>query len=419
MSTLNKVADLAEAISLPVTDAITSAATAVAVEAPTLAGLVEAPAEAAGVGGSGSNLIYKLLQDAPRPEFVPDWVVPLTAVGMGVGVVLAIVSLVAMSGTWLERKVSGHIQCRYGPMRAGWHGFLQPLADGVKLLLKEDLIPLGADRVLFVMAPALVLASVLGALAVLPLSPDFYFADASMGVFVVLALTSTTTIGVIMAGWASNSKWSLYGAMREAAQVVAYEIPLGVSLLVPLMVAGTFNLIEASDGQAGGFGLFGWYIWPWVNPFMIPAAVLVFIAILAETKRAPFDLPETESELVSGFLTEYSGIRWSFFFMEEYAAMFLYSGVMAFFFFGGFHSPLTWIVEETVGVGILYNVMAFVTVVVKAYLGLFLMMWLRWTLPRLRIDQVMTMGYKYLTPLSLLVVLLAGLWEAGKSWIAS
>jgi NADH-quinone oxidoreductase subunit H len=370
--------------------------------------------------GTGTNLLRELLADAPRPELVPDWAIPLTAVLIGVGILLAIVSVCAMFGTWLERKVSGHIQCRYGPMRAGWHGWLQPLADGVKLLLKEDLIPLGADRVLFVIAPAFVLASILGAMAVMPLSPDFFFADAHMGVFLILALTSTTTIGVIMAGWASNSKWSLYGAMREAAQVVAYEIPLGVSLLVPLMVAGTFNLNEASAAQEGFFGLGGWFIWPWVNPFMLPAAVLVFVAILAETKRAPFDLPETESELVAGFLTEYSGIRWSFFFMEEYAAMFLYCVVAAFFFLGGFNSPLTWFFAEggPVPNAVLWNGMAFVTIVVKGFLGVFLMMWVRWTLPRLRIDQVMTMGYKYLTPLSLLCVLGAGLWEWGKWAIA-
>jgi NADH-quinone oxidoreductase subunit H len=389
-----------------------------------------APLQAAAAElGSGTNLLVQLLEKAPRPEWVPDWTVPLSAAMIGVGIVIAVVSLVTMSGTWLERKVSGHIQCRYGPMRAGWHGWLQPIADGVKLLLKEDLIPSGADRVLFVIAPALVLASVLAAMAVLPLSPDFFFADIDMGIFLILAFTSTTTIGVIMAGWASNSKWSLYGAMREAAQVVAYEIPLGVSLLVPLMVAGTFNLIEVSELQAGALGVFNWFIWPWVNPFMLPAAILVFVAILAETKRAPFDLPETESELVAGFLTEYSGIRWSFFFMEEYAAMFLYSAVVSFFFLGGFNSPLTWGVEAvggvesgamlTGGLSVLWNVMAFVTIVVKAYLGLFLMMWLRWTLPRLRIDQVMTMGYKYLTPLALACVLGAGVWEWGKFLVLS
>jgi len=325
---------------------------------------------------------------------------------IGVGIVVAIVSLIAMFGTWLERKVSGHIQCRYGPMRVGWHGWLQPIADGVKLLLKEDLVPNGADRVLFVLAPALVLASLLGAMAAFPLSHQFFFADVGMGIFMILALSSTTTIGVVMAGWSSNSKWSLYGSMREAAQVVAYEIPLGISLLVPLMVAGSFNLIEVSQAQAGLFGM-NWFIFR--NPFMLPAFVILFIAILAETKRAPFDLPESESELVAGFMTEYSGIRWSFFFMEEYAAMFLFSAVAAFFFFGGFESPLTAALPAG---SIVHQVAAFLTITLKAFAGVFLMMWVRWTLPRVRIDQVMTLGYKYLTPLALVCVLGAGIWEA-------
>ena len=344
------------------------------------------------------------------PESAPAWAVMLNAIAVAVGIAIAIVSVIAMAGTWLERKVSGHIQCRYGPMRVGWHGVLQPLADGIKLLLKEDIVPMGADKPLFLLAPALVLASIFGAMVVFPLAPDFYFADVDLGLFTILAMTSTTTIGVVMAGWASNSKWSLYGAMREAAQVVAYEIPLGLSLLIPVMVAGDFNLIEVSNAQAGGLGIFNWYIWPWVNPFMLPTFVIFFIAILAETKRAPFDLPEAESELVAGFLTEYSGIRWSFFFMEEYAAMFLYCVVGSFFFFGGFESPLTEVARAT-DVHVLVQVAAATTIFLKGLAGLLLMMWLRWTLPRVRIDQVMTLGYKYLTPLALLCVLGAGLYE--------
>ena len=359
----------------------------------------------------GTSAVNEFLMDV-KPDYVPAWALSITAAAIAVGMALTIVSLVTMIGTWLERKVSGHIQCRYGPMRVGWHGWLQPLVDGVKLLMKEDIVPTGADRVLFVLAPAIVLSSVMAAMVAFPLGPGFYFADINLGIFFILAMTSTTTIGVVMAGWSSNSKWSLYGAMREAAQVVAYEIPLGISLLVPIMVAGTFNLIEASDGQGGGLGIFGWYIWPWVNPFMLPAFLLFFVAILAETRRAPFDLPEAESELVAGFMTEYSGIRWSFFFMEEYATMFLYCVVGSFFFFGGFESPLTSAAREMFGEEhVLVNVAAAITIVAKGFVGLFLMMWIRWTLPRVRIDQVMTMGYKYLTPLALACVLGAGLFE--------
>lgn len=358
--------------------------------------------------GSGSNFLRDQLSNL-APEWVPAWAIPLTAAGAAVGVALAIVSVLAMFSTWLERKVAGHMQCRYGPMRVGWHGWLQPIADGVKLMLKEDMIPKGADKILFVIAPALVLAALLGAFAALPMAPGFYFSDMNLGVFFIISMSALTTIGVVMAGWSSNSKWSLYGAMREAAQVVAYEIPLGVSLLVPLMVAGTFNLNEASALQSGALGM-DWLIFH--NPFMLPAFVLFFIAVLAELKRAPFDLPETESELVSGFLTEYSGIRWSFFFMEEYAAMFLFSLVGAFFFFGGFNSPVTWAAAEVFGGShFIVQVLAFGTVVVKGFIGVFLMMWVRWTLPRVRIDQVMTMGYKYLTPIALVCVLGAGFFE--------
>lgn len=353
------------------------------------------------------------LNQALAPDWAPAWALPLAAAALGVGIMIAIVSLIAMFSVWLERKVSGHIQCRYGPMYAGgWHGWAQSLADGVKLLMKEDLIPTGADRPLFMLAPAIVLGSIFGALVALPLSYDFYFGWVDLGLFMILALSSTTTIGVVMAGWASNSKWSLYGSMREAAQVVAYEIPLGISLLVPLMVLGTLNLVEASAAQQGWWGM-QWAVFQ--NPFVVPALLLFFVASLAETKRAPFDLPEAESELVAGFLTEYSGIRWSFFFMEEYAAMFLMSVVSAIFFLGGFESPVTEIARASFGQShLLTQLVCAGTLILKAFFGVFLMMWVRWTLPRVRIDQVMTMGYKYLTPLALLCVLGGAVFEAIK-----
>jgi NADH-quinone oxidoreductase subunit H len=377
--------------------------------------------------GSGGNAFLDLLR-AVSPEAIPGWVLICTAALIAVGVAVALISLIAMFSVWLERKVSGHIQCRYGPMYVGWHGWLQSIADGVKLLLKEDIVPSGADRVLFVFAPALVLAAILGAMAAYPLAPHLFFADIHLGLFFIVAMSSMTTIGVVMAGWSSNSKWSLYGSMREAAQVVAYEIPLGISLLVPVMIAGTFDLIEASRLQSDYFGM-GWLLFK--NPFMLPAFVLFFVAALAETKRAPFDLPEAESELVAGFMTEYSGIRWSFFFMEEYAAMFLMSAIGAVFFLGGFESPLTALARQWWGQdpgfinheggravlswgGLAFQGICALTLIVKTLFGVFLMMWLRWTLPRLRIDQVMTMGYKYLTPLALLCVLGAGAWEAAK-----
>lgn len=379
---------------------------------------------------SGTNAFLEGLR-LLAPDFVPDWALMVQAALIGFGLVMGMMALIALVSVWVERKVAGHIQCRYGPMYVGgWHGWAQTIADTFKLLTKEDLVPKDADRFLFLLAPALVLAAIVGAMVVFPLAPDLFFADMQLGVFVILAMSSMTTIGVVMAGWASNSKWTIYGAMREAAQVVAYEIPLGISLLVPVMVAGTFNLIDASAAQSGKFGM-DWFLFS--NPFMIPAAGLFFVATLAETKRAPFDLPEAESELVAGFMTEYSGLRWSFFFMEEYAAMFLMSAVAAVFFLGGFESPLTWAAGELFGTelfvrdaagvmslnfaGIPYQLVAGGTLIAKAVFGVFLMMWLRWTLPRIRIDQVMTMGYKYLTPLALVCVLGAGVWEALKSMV--
>ena len=358
----------------------------------------------------GGNIFLTLLQKV-APDGVPGWILALSAAVVGIALLVGFISVLVMFAVWLERKVSGHIQCRYGPMYAGgWHGWAQSIADGVKLLAKEDLIPTGADKPLFVLAPALMLAAIFGALAAMPLSPSVYFTNLNLGLFAILAMSSMTTIGVVMAGWASNSKWALYGSMREAAQVVAYEIPFGISLLVPLMVVGTFHLGEASAAQAGWYGMH-WVIFQ--NPFVIPAFILFFVAALAETKRAPFDLPESESELVAGFMTEYSGIRWSFFFLEEYAAMFLMSVVAAVFFLGGFESPLTHFARETFGRNsVAHELVAALTLVLKAMFGIFLMMWLRWTLPRVRIDQVMTMGYKYLTPLALLCVLGAGIWEA-------
>lgn len=359
----------------------------------------------------GGNAILELLRGLGPPDWVPGWAIVLTATGVAVGIAIGIVSGIALFSVWFERKVSGHIQCRYGPMYAGgWHGWAQTIADGVKLISKEDMIPIGADRVLFTLAPAIVLASVFGALVAFPLSYEFYFGRMDLGIFMILAISSTTTIGVVMAGWASSSKWSLYGAMREAAQVVAYEIPLGLSLMVPLIALGTFSLLEASEIQSTWFGM-NWAIFQ--NPFVLPSFIIFWIAALAETKRAPFDLPEAESELVAGFLTEYSGIRWSFFFMEEYAAMFLMSVVASVFYFGGFESPATAALRAAgIDGGLFFGLVCATTIFVKAFFGIFLMMWLRWTLPRIRIDQVMTLGYKYLTPLALLCVLGAAAWEA-------
>src|SRR6476659_2474522 len=244
--------------------------------------------------------------------------------------------LIAMFSIWWERKVAGHIQSRLGPNRVGPIGLLQSLADGIKLILKEDLVPKDADKLLFRMAPYLAFAPAFAAFVALPFGPDFTFEPRlNSGVFWILAVLSVEIMGVILAGWSSNNKWSVYGAMREACQMVSYEIPLGISIIVGIMAAGTLNLVQLGHLQGGG--IHTWLIYR--NPFTFAAFFVYFVASLASNKRAPFDLPESASELVAGFQTEYSGLRFSFFFFAEYVAMFAVSGIQSALFLGGWNDP--------------------------------------------------------------------------------
>jgi len=367
------------------------------------------PSAAAAQQGNGlTELLGGLL-----PDTLPFWALTLVGAVVAFAMVFGFVAVLAMFATWLERKVAGHIQVRYGPMRVGgWHGWAQAIADGVKLLIKEDLVVSAADKPLFKLAPMVVLGTALAAFVALPFGPGAIVADVDVGIFFILAISSITTFGVIMAGWGSNNKWSLYGAMREAAQVASYEIPLGLSLMMPVMYFGSLSLHDAGELQSGWFGM-QWYVFSDAFWIAIPSFALFFTAALAETKRAPFDLPESESELVAGFHTEYSGIRFSFFFMEEYAAMYLMSAVGTAFWFGAWNFPGLSLLEGTV----LYAPLAVAAFVTKSLLLVFLMMWVRWTVPRIRIDQVMALGYKYLTPLCLLMIFLAASWEWFKATV--
>lgn len=356
-------------------------------------------------------------------------------------VFLPAISLIAMFSIWWERKVAGHIQSRVGPMHTGgWHGWSQSIADGLKLILKEDLIPSGADAFLFRLAPYLAFAPVFAAFVALPFGPQFTFESGlHIGVLYILAVLSVEVMGVILAGWGSNSKWSIYGAMREACQMVSYEIPLGISILCGVIVAGTLHLVELSYLQ--GRGLWDWFIFH--NPFVFMAFLLYFIASLAENKRAPFDLPEAESELVAGFHTEYSGLRFSFFFFAEYASMFVVGGIQTALFLGGWNSPLGgWdpiyaaIGYDAVTAGQAYfsgavvggwpqmahamglsttglvvlNLYGLLLFTVKVFTIIFVQIWLRWTLPRIRIDQVMYACVKVLLPLSLVTMAGTAVW---------
>lgn len=334
-------------------------------------------------------------------------------------VLFAIVPFVlglAMIAIWAERKVAGHMQSRLGPNRVGPFGLLQSLADGIKLILKEDLIPGDADRVLFRLAPYVAFAPVFAAFLALPFGPDMIFErHLNSGLFLILAMLSVEAMGVILAGWSSNNKWSVYGAMREACQMISYEIPLGISLIVGVMTVGTLNL--ADMGRVQGGGLHTWLIFQ--NPFIFVAFFVYFTASLASNKRAPFDLPESESELVAGYLTEYSGMRWAFFFFAEYAAMFIVGGIQVVLFLGAWHDPFGLIGKyhaqftqyDNVPGLIIVNLIGAGIFVAKASIIVFVQMWLRWTLPRPRIDQVLYACVKVLLPLACVLLLGAALWE--------
>ncbi|QDU60738.1 NADH-quinone oxidoreductase subunit H [Planctomycetes bacterium Pan216] len=318
------------------------------------------------------------------------------------------VGVAAMVYIWMERKVSGRIQDRLGPTRVGGRfGWLQSLADGAKLIQKEDLVPDSADQILFRLAPYVVMLGSFVAFLALPFSNGWVAVNLNIAVFFMLAVMSVEVFGVIMAGYSSGSKWSLLGGMREAAQVVSYEIPMAICVVIPIMVAGTLNLNTIANQQAGMF--WNWYLFQ--SPILFVTSFVYFTCATASCKRAPFDLAEAESELVAGFLTEYSGMRWSFFFLAEYASMFAVSGIFVILFLGGWNGPIPiWygIDFGDVWIGKFFGLLNFL---IKSSLMVFVMMWLRWTLPRLRIDQVMTTCLKYLLPMSCGLLLLQAIWQ--------
>lgn len=336
-------------------------------------------------------------------DFLIIWVViPLAQIG----VLLGVLGLLTGYIVYAERKVLAFIQSRLGPMRVGPHGLLQPIADTVKLLLKEDLIPGPVNRGIFLIAPIIVVVAAFTALALVPFGEGFSafgyripgaIADVNVGILLLLGITGLTTYGVILGGWASNSKYPLLGALRAAAQMVSYEIALVFSVLSALMVAGTLSLVGIVEAQASQ-GL--WYV------FVQPLAWGIFtIAMVAETNRAPFDMPEAESELVGGFFTEYSGMRWALFFLGEYTAMIVMSALNVTLFWGGWLRPFP-NVEALSFLGVVPPVAWFT---LKVCCFLFVFIWIRGTFPRYRYDQLMDLGWKSLIPLSIANVLVTGL----------
>ena len=346
-----------------------------------------------------------------------SWTAYVAAALVHCGLLLALMLTAAAAFTWAERKVSARIQDRLGPTRTGGRfGWLQSPADGLKLLCKEDLTPGGADWMLFKLAPYLAFCASFCVFVALPFADGWVAVHVNVAAFFILAVAGLEVLGVILAGYASASKWSLFGAMREAAQVISYEIPLGLCVVVPVMIAGSMDLVAIGNRQAGWF-------WNWQllhDPFTFVTFWIFVTCAVAHTNRAPFDLPEAESELVAGFLTEYSGFRWSIFFMAEYGSMFAISGLGAILFLGGWNGPVPigqWLVQlgpETGwaadGIGYAANLLGMCNFIFKCVAGVLCMMWLRWTLPRLRIDQVMTTCLKYCVPLASAMLLGAMLW---------
>jgi NADH-quinone oxidoreductase subunit H len=345
---------------------------------------------------------------------LPSWLAWTAAAGLAAFLILNLIAGGALVFIWAERKIAARIQDRLGPTRTGGRfGWLQSLADGIKLLAKEDLMPDGADPLLFRIAPYVSFCASFCAFIALPFAFDFVGLRLNVAVFFVIAVLGLEVFGVILAGYASASKWSLFGAMREAAQVVSYEVPLGMCVVVPVMLAGSMDLVTIGEKQAGWFT--NWFIFH--DPFTFVIFWVYVTCAVASVNRAPFDLAEAESELVAGFHTEYSGLRWSFFFMAEYGSMFLVSVLAAVLFLGGWNGPIPLAtlagLSEGTGdtAGYFVRLLGMANLLGKATLGVLIMMWIRWTLPRLRIDQVMTTCLKYCTPIAAAMFAGAMLWQ--------
>jgi len=343
------------------------------------------------------NLLNDLLLKFFGAETVNHVIWPLIQIGL----VVSLVAFWVAYATYLERKISAFMQARLGPMRVGPYGLLQPIADGLKLLVKEDFIPEKADRWIFFFAPYIAVASAFIVFSVVPFGPDWaVIADVNIGLLLVLAVSSVGVLALILAGWSSNSKYALLGGLRSSAQMVSYEVAMGLSLIGALMFARTLSL-SGIIGAQGSDAI--WYV-----VYQPVGFFLFLISGIAENNRAPFDLPEAESELVAGFHTEYSGMRWSLFFMAEYAAMVVVSAVAATVYLGGWYFPFVYRLELA-GYHNLYVIVSLLAFLVKVSLILYFYFWLRWTLPRFRYDQLMDIGWKWLIPSALINIVLTAL----------
>lgn len=299
--------------------------------------------------------------------------------------VVGFIAVSAMFLVWWERKVSALIQNRMGPMIVGWHGSLQSVADMLKLLLKENIVPSGADKLVWWLAPFFVTVPSIAVFVTIPFGKDMIVHDLNVGVLFITSITSVCVLGIFMAGWGSNNKYSLLGGMRSAAQIISYEVPLLLSIVLVVMETGTLSMQEIVHAQSNG-----WFI---LKPHLALAFLIYLISATAEVNRVPFDIPEAESELGAGYHTEYSGMKFAMFFVSEYTNFFIISAVATTLFLGGWQGP--WLPAP-------------LWFLIKAYGIVFLLMWVRWTLPRVRMDQMMSFAWKVLTPIALLNLLVSG-----------
>lgn len=333
--------------------------------------------------------IYIFLEKFCWEYNIPPTALTITIMLVVAGIVAGFVAVNTMMLVLAERKIAAHMQDRLGPMRVGYHGILQTLADAIKLTFKENIMPKSADKILFFLAPIIVFAPAMMAYVVIPWSPGIIVRDLNIGLLYLLAVGSISTIGVIMAGWASGNKYSLLGGMRSAAQVVSYEVAIILAILGVIMIAGSLKMGDIVDAQRNI-----WYIC-----YQPVGFLLYLIAATAECNRAPFDIPEAESELVAGFHTEYSGIKFAMFFLSEYSHVFVASAVATTLFLGGWQAIP----------GLLIKLPPILWFLAKTYAMVFVIMWLRWTYPRVRVDQLMTFGWKFLVPLGFINILITGL----------
>ena len=336
------------------------------------------------------------------PTWGPAVSVTLWSLAAIVAIVAPLMGAVAYLTLW-ERKMIGWIQIRLGPNRVGPLGLLQPIADAVKLLMKEIILPATANKALFLLAPVVMITPALAAWAVIPFGPELVLADINAGLLYLLALSSIGVYGVIIAGWASNSKYAFLGAMRSAAQMVSYELAMGFALVVVLMVSGSLNLGDIVEQQTRGRGAdwgLNFLSWNWLP--LLPMLVVYFVSGVAETNRAPFDVVEGESEIVAGHMIEYSGMTFALFFLAEYMNMILISTLTAVLFFGGWQAPIDSVVFNWVP--------PFAWLLVKIFFIVSMFLWIRATFPRYRYDQIMRLGWKVFIPLTLVWIAVIGIW---------